>query len=207
MPWPVQHQVETVVLIEMKLRGCFSRASVYRADAVMLWWPVIFTYPFGLDQSPRPLRPVAVWLFRTNACAPSSQVMARMGSSLDLRSRMISRRPVMHKSSSGRKASTLVRLYWRMLPNSRITAHDCILIGEIRLQNGGSVFDWKGGFMQRLLPSPFGQICRLFLSFAWGVALIAGTAVGAISLCPQGPVPIPPNQVVLEAGSFSTKHV
>jgi hypothetical protein len=74
---------------------------------------------------------------------------------------MISKHSVIHKklfrqhsvlwlqppeiSYTGKKASALVRLYWRMLPNSRITAHDCILIGEIRLQNGGSAVTREKG--------------------------------------------------------------
>ena len=122
---------------------------------------------------------------------------------------MTSRHSVTHKRSSGstalqprtpytgKKASTLVRLYWRMLPNSRITAHDCILIGEIRLQNGGSAV--TKGRVHAVLSLGLGQICRLFLSFAWGNSFDRETAVGAISLCSQGTGPIPPSEVVLEA--------
>ena len=73
-------------------------------------------------------------------------------------------------ATQGAKASTLICLYWRMLPNSRITAPDCTLIGEIRLQNGDSAMT-GGGSCSAFLG--LGQICRFVLSFAWGIALIA----------------------------------
>ena len=53
MPGHVQHQVETVVLIEMNRR----------ADAVKLLVACHFTHMSKLSQSTCPLRPVAVWLF------------------------------------------------------------------------------------------------------------------------------------------------
>lgn len=63
------------------------------------------------------------------------------------------------------------------MPNSRITAPDCILIGEIRLQNGGSAV--TRGRVHAVLSLGLGQICRLFLSFGLGHSFDRETAVGS----------------------------
>ena len=55
-------------------------------------------------------------------------------------------------------------------------------------------------------PLGLGQICRLFLSFAWGIALIARQLAGAISLCSQGTGRFRQMKVALEADHSQQNH-
>jgi hypothetical protein len=114
-----------------------------------------FTYICRLDQSPRSLRPAVVWSFEAKCMCIFGPVIARwaiIGSEAEAfgyAPKALFRQHSVYGCSHecpprAGKMLVLACPYWRMLPNSRITAHICILIGQIMLQNGGPAMTRKG---------------------------------------------------------------